>query len=525
MKKHKRLVAVAAFLLILLAAAGYTVFLQPEQEEEQYVYREETVLFGNLMQGITENGNVTLLTTSQDYELELDTEDEEEEDDDDEESEKYLKIEEVYIAAGKRIAEGEPLFKLNEKSIADVRRKLQSLQTEAEIALAQAQREYELGILSADYSYQESVQEGDTAKVEYEIATAITGKEIEASAARISILEQEIEQLDQELEESWEDYDELREAYEEAEYDFERCDESTITKYITLRDVWLAAKESYEKAGDERLDKREQMEEKQEEIEEIKKETLALQNKSARKELDARQNYETAMLGKELAEDIYSYTVEELAENVADAETELEDAQENLEAFETFVGDGTVYAQGNGLVTAVNYEAKDYLIETGSLLTYVEENNYVISVDVSEEDIPAIAVNDNVNIIFNAYEEETWSGTVSAITTSASDNYSATVSYPVTVQIEGDTGRLYGGMSADVTFVTQEAEDVLYVSRRAIVEKDGYSYVYTGEGDEKTLTKVTTGFTDGIYVQVTEGLSEGDTIYVRSRVSGGSAYE
>lgn len=93
-----------------------------------------------------------------------------------------------------------------------------------------------------------------------------------------------------------------------------------------------------------------------------------------------------------------------------------------------------------------------------------EEGSYVILMDVSEEDIPAIQVGDSVAIVMNAYEGEKWTETVSAINTSVSENYAATVSYPVTAQIEGDTTRLYGGMSADVTFVTKEADEVLYVS-------------------------------------------------------------
>lgn len=97
-------------------------------------------------------------------------------------------------------------------------------------------------------------------------------------------------------------YDELRAIYEEAEYDFKKCDESTINKYITLRDVWLEAKERYEQTRDDRLDKREQIAEKQEEIAKIQVETTALQNKAEKKNLDVKQSYESAVLEKELTE-------------------------------------------------------------------------------------------------------------------------------------------------------------------------------------------------------------------------------
>ena len=63
-----------------------------------------------------------------------------------------------------------------------------------------------------------------------------------------------------------------------------------------------------------------------------------------------------------------------------------------------------------------------------------------------------------MDIECNAYPDEIYEGTVSAITTSADSSYSTTVNYPVTVRIEGDTGRLYGGMTADITFVTDSMD-------------------------------------------------------------------
>ena len=75
-------------------------------------------------------------------------------------------------------------------------------------------------------------------------------------------------------------------------------------------------------------------------------------------------------------------------------------------------------------------------------------------------------------------------------------------------------------MTGDVTFVTDEKAQVLYVSRKAIVEEDDKSYVYQKDkSGNMVLTPVTTGFTDGVYVEITEGLAQGDTIYIASKVT------
>lgn len=346
-------------------------------------------------------------------------------------------------------------------------------------------------------------------------------KEIEEITARTGILEMEIKQLEDELEDGWEDYDDLREVYEEAEAAFEKCDESTITKYITLRDAWFQAKDAYEKARDSRMEMRELIAEKQDEIIEVQVKASEVQKQLDRKTLTAKQTYETASLDGTLAEEIYHYTVESLQEAVDTAQTELKKTQDTFLALEEFVGEGVIYAEGSGLIVAVNYDAGDYLIQEGNLFSYVQEQDYTISIDIAEEDIPYVQVGDHVTISFTAYLDDTYRGIVKEITTSAASS-STIVSYPVAVQIEGDTTKLYGGMTGDVTFVTDQVEDVLYVSRKAVIEKNGKTYVYTaGTGDEKKLQEVTTGFTDGISVQIVDGLEKGDIIYIESKAGTG----
>ena len=69
-------------------------------------------------------------------------------------------------------------------------------------------------------------------------------------------------------------------------------------------------------------------------------------------------------------------------------------------------------------------------------------------------------------------------------------------------------------------FVTEEKEDVLYVSRKAIVEENGKTYVYrkTALGGRE-LAEVETGITNGVDIEILSGLEEGDTIYLASKVS------
>ena len=142
------------------------------------------------------------------------------------------------------------------------------------------------------------------------------------------------------------------------------------------------------------------------------------------------------------------------------------------------------------------------------------------------EDMPYVKVGDTVTIEFGAYPDEIYEGVIREITTTQVSENTATVSYPVTVEIKGDTKELYGGMTGDVTFVTDEADQVNYVSKKAIVKDQGKTYVYVkNDKDEMVLQEVTTGFTDGVNIQIISGLDRGDTVYIASRVSANQSEE
>ena len=69
-KKQKRIDKIILLLLLLaadIAAACYTVWIKPRQNQEVVVYKEETVQRGDLTVGVTESGSLSFGITSQLY--------------------------------------------------------------------------------------------------------------------------------------------------------------------------------------------------------------------------------------------------------------------------------------------------------------------------------------------------------------------------------------------------------------------------------------------------------------------------
>lgn len=509
-------------------------FFKAGQDTEQYAYIEEEVKKGELVLGVTESGSLSLEEAEFTYDIDLSDESEEESEqeesteEDSEESEEedtvhYPEIEEVYIVSGQRIKAGDPVFQLSGDSVEAVRKYLNSQVTEKKIALSEAVAEQTAEEIIARTEYETSKLTAELAESQYTASVTKAQQEIINLQAQIKALEQEINSACEDVadEDFLEELEEARLAYEKAEQTLEDTDKHSTAAYTANYASWQQAKSSYETLSEQKTSLEETILENQEEIQSLNEEIQEKYALLGSEEEEADRDRSLSQAEGSLAGEIYAYTQETYSESVDTAQAELSAAEEKLQDFETFAGeDGILYAAEDGLVTAVNYEEGDSLISTGALYTYAPEHSYMVSVDVSEEDVSDIAIGDKVQVAFTAYPDEIWEGTVSSITTTKTSDYAKTVSYPVDIQIEGDISQLYGGMSAQITFVSDSVSDALYISRKAIVEENGKTYVYVDDSQgNKVLKEVTTGFENSTDVQITEGLSEGEIVYMRSQVN------
>ena len=72
-----------------------------------------------------------------------------------------------------------------------------------------------------------------------------------------------------------------------------------------------------------------------------------------------------------------------------------------------------------------------------------------------------------------------------------------------------------------INIAPKEMEEVMYVSNRAITRSGTKSYVKVKDdkGNVKTQ-EVVTGFSDGVNVEIVEGLGVGDVVLIESKVAG-----
>ena len=176
--------------------------------------------------------------------------------------------------------------------------------------------------------------------------------------------------------------------------------------------------------------------------------------------------------------------------------------------------DTVLRAPMDGVITAVNYEIGEHVqfgtVTFESALSMVNLSSYEIEVDISESDIAKVQASDDVLIDFDAFGEElVCEGKVISIDP-AETVIQEVIYYTVKIQFDGENKQVKPGMTANVTINTDSRQNVLFIPRRAVIEKDNKKFARVLESDGPREVEITTGLRadDGL-IEVLSGLEQG----------------
>ena len=205
-----------------------------------------------------------------------------------------------------------------------------------------------------------------------------------------------------------------------------------------------------------------------------------------------------------------------------DAEIALENQNDTLEEY-------TITSPISGTVVDKAYKAGDTL-EAGKTLCTIYDLSYLsVTLYIDELDISKLQVGQEVSITADAVEGETFAGTVTNISIMGTTT-GGTTTYPVTVRID-DTGDLLPGMNVDCTITTASVTDVLRIPAGAVSRGNRVLVYGEDNGGDETIPEgygwreISIGESDGDYVEVLSGLSEGDQITYQPAASTDSFYD
>ncbi len=183
-----------------------------------------------------------------------------------------------------------------------------------------------------------------------------------------------------------------------------------------------------------------------------------------------------------------------------------------LDQVRTRRGYAVVRSPLDGLVLEKLVESGDVVAPQTQLFRIGDNETMVVRVPVSELDVVELSTGDEASIIFDAFPNRVFSGTIRRIFPSA-DPGSRLVPVEVALDREAAT-TARPGFLARVTFALGARSGVRLVPASAIVSGTGGQGIFTVEQGHVTRRSVQTGLTSEGQVEVLRGVEEGDTIVI-----------
>jgi HlyD family secretion protein len=165
---------------------------------------------------------------------------------------------------------------------------------------------------------------------------------------------------------------------------------------------------------------------------------------------------------------------------------------------------GTVISTG-GLVAGENLTATNLatkFIKVADLSTL----QFIALVD--EVDYGKIHTGQKVNIMLDAFPDESFEGTVSFINKEGVKNISGGVTIPIEITLDTTDDRLVVGLSGEADFIIQQKSNTLTVPREFIQTKEGKTYVYVIESNQPVMKEVVTGLSTISQTEIISGIEE-----------------
>lgn len=274
-----------------------------------------------------------------------------------------------------------------------------------------------------------------------------------------------------------------------------------------------------------------------------------------------------AEIALQAAENDFSYKsnvlnrVKKLAENGSASAVELENAEYDFRTSELSVKRAknevaqarlnlsycTIKSPINGIVLERAVDVGQTVAASMSAPTLFilakDLSKMKVMASVDEADIGSVSAGQKVEFFVDAFIDETFNGMVQEVRLNPVTT-SNVVTYTVVIEAENPELKLLPGMTATCTIITQEEQNVLSVSLKALkykpnisstdvvprnfpkkdkptamkIPKKNRGLVFHSENGKIKPVPVETGISDGVYTAVVSGISEGDSLVIGEEI-------
>ncbi|MCQ2076577.1 MAG: efflux RND transporter periplasmic adaptor subunit [Bacteroidaceae bacterium] len=222
--------------------------------------------------------------------------------------------------------------------------------------------------------------------------------------------------------------------------------------------------------------------------------------------------------------------------SMAQAQQQISVQQQNVQKAQTNLGYATITAPIDGVVLSKEVEEGQTVasaMTTPTLFIIAKDlTDMRVIADIDEADIGGVQEGQRVTFAVDAFPEDVFEGSVTQVRQQATTE-SNVVTYQVVIAAPNEELKLKPGLTANVTIFTSEKKDVLTVPSKAlrftpnevmltkeesIKDCNAPAKVWMKEGNVFKAIPVTTGLSNGLYTEITNGLKPGTEIITEFEV-------
>jgi HlyD family secretion protein len=187
-------------------------------------------------------------------------------------------------------------------------------------------------------------------------------------------------------------------------------------------------------------------------------------------------------------------------------------AEARVAAMEATLKFKMIEAPFNGTVTDVQTAPGD-LVSAGAKAFRIDDlSQMLVDVDIPEIDINRIKVGQPASLTFDAIQNKSYQGEVTAVAQVGS-NGQGVVNFRVTIVLLNPDELVHPGMTAALSIIINQLEDVLLVPNRAVRTVDNQRVVYILQNNLPVAVPIEIGVSSDTFSELVAGdLKEGDLI-------------
>ena len=199
--------------------------------------------------------------------------------------------------------------------------------------------------------------------------------------------------------------------------------------------------------------------------------------------------------------------------DIAAQEAAVESAQASVSSAEAKLGNSEIVAPMSGVITQEDAKVGQVASPGTPLVSIISDGNFEVDALVPETDIGKLAVGNPVNMTFDAFPGETFTGKVFYIDP-ADTITSGVVDYKIKVSFDKVDARMKSGLTANLDIETKSDANALILPQYAILVNDQGAFVETlGAKNAVVTTPVTLGIQDeNGNAEILTGVTEGEKV-------------